>query len=327
MTETSKRLRGQFYTITNPFDTVAFYKWLDAIPSEIRNGIFLEPFAGANNIPAMLEDAEIVEAKWDCFDVEPSSINRYPKSKIQERDTIANFPTGYHICITNPPYLSKNSATRRGIAYPNTGYDDMYKLCLEKMLDNVEYVAAIIPETFLTSGLFTDRLIHVISLTCKMFDDTECPVCLALFVPEKTTDFTIWQMNEVLGKYSELKKGLVVPTQNHKWRINDPYGSVGIKCIDGTEQPSIMFCRGEEIDSKKIKHSSRSITRVSGLPDDIDMDGFLDTCNSILSAYRNETKDVFLASFKGLRADGRYRRRLDFATAKSIMSKALEVMA
>ena len=50
---------------------------------------------------------------------------------------------------------------------------------------------------------------------------------------------------------------------------------------------------------------------------------FLYRCNQYLTWYRENTQDVFMTSFKGLRKDGRYRRRLDFETAKAIMSTVL----
>ena len=45
-----------------------------------------------------------------------------------------------------------------------------------------------------------------------MFSDTDCPVCIALFVDRKTkkenkifeNDFKIWQMEEYLGQKNEL---------------------------------------------------------------------------------------------------------------------------
>ena len=76
--------------------------------------------------------------------------------------------------------------------------------------------------------------------------------------------------------------------------------------------------------SSKIKISSRSETRVSGLYDDINLDLFISTCNRILNEYRIKTEDAFMAPFKNLRKDMKYRRRLDFATAKLIISKAVE---
>jgi len=275
----------------------------------------------------MLEDGDILsDAKWTCFDIEPGK-NVYPKCEILQRDTIKDYPKGYKIAITNPPYLSKNSATRRGLTYPETKYDDVYKLCLEVMLNNTPYVAAIIPETFITSGLFHDRLHSIVSLTCRMFDDTDCPVCLAMFVPkeEAPNSFYIYRMNDSLGEYKELKKGDIPDTLGIEWTFNDPNGEIGIWCIDNTKYASIHFGKGDIIPSSKIKNTSRSLTRVSGLPEEIDFERFIDDCNALLKNYRSSTKDVFMASFKGLRIDGLYRRRLDFATARRIMNNALQM--
>lgn len=319
----NKRLFGQYFTITNPFNTVGFYKWLESIPN-YKDEIILEPFAGGNNIPRMIRDEGIIpKNKWKCFDIAPAH-NTCSDFEIIKRDTIKDFPAGYRIAITNPPYLSKNSATRRGLSYPNTEYDDLYKLCLDLMLKNCDYVAAIIPETFITSGLFHNRIYSIVSLTCKMFDDTDCPVCLAMFSPEHNDSFSLYRMDEYIGLYSELRAKEIVCSSEIKWRFNNPDGEIGIWCIDGTKYPTIHFGDGNLIDKEKIKASSRSITRVSGLPTDIDLNSLIAECNSILNIYRQNTKDVFMASFKGLRNDGYYRRRLDFATARNILNQAVQ---
>lgn len=320
----TKILNGQFFTTTNPFTLVPFNSWLNQIPEAVKATTILEPFAGSNNIPAMLSALQVFNSSWACFDLEPPKTNNLKQYPVVQRDTIVDFPTGYSIAITNPPYLGKTSASTKKLPFPDTAYDDIYKLCLERLLDNVSYVAAIIPETFIISGQFTERLTTVVSLTCKMFDDTKCPVCLALFNPEETEDFEIFRMNERLGTCKTLSQFIPKPLLRHSWKINDPVGSIGIKCVDSNDGPTIHFCLGEAIDSNKIKISSRSETRVSGLYKDIDLQVFLDTCNKILAEYRDATEDVFMAPFKNLRKDGKYRRRLDFATAKLIMSRAVE---
>lgn len=323
----SKIINGQFFTTTNPFTLIPFLDWADKIPVSLRTGTILEPFAGSNNIPAMLNNLGIFGDSWDCFDIDPPTANNYPQSKIHKRDTLADFPTGYSVTVTNPPYLGKTSAATKKLPYPDTIYDDVYKLSLDRLLANVQYIAAIIPETFIVSGQFTERLVTVISLTCKMFDDTKCPVCLALFGPESTDDFNIYRMNTFLGTYKSLSQHIPKPILAHSWKINDPIGTIGIKCVDSNDGPTIHFCNGDLIDSAKIKISSRSETRVSGLYDDIQLDDFLAECNKLLVDYRINTEDVFMAPFKNLRKDGKYRRRLDFATAKLIMSKAAEMLA
>ena len=166
---TNKREYGQYFTMTNPFDIDVFYDWMELFIDD--NTKLLEPFAGSCNICDMIKDIGY-NNNWVCYDIDPVS-NNY---NVKQRDTIANFPEGFTAAITNPPYLYKSSAKRRGLAFTNDKYDDLYKVSLDVMLNNLDYVAAIIPESFMNSGLFHNRLYAVISLTCRMFSDTECPL-------------------------------------------------------------------------------------------------------------------------------------------------------
>ena len=325
-----KKLLGQFFTITNPFSIDVFYKWMKLIPQEKKENL-LEPFAGANNIVKMIKDLGFVH-NWSCFDIEPNETNVTPEYPVSKQDTIKNFPKGFFVGITNPPYLAKSSATRAGLDFPETTYDDLYKVSLDVMLNNLEYVAAIIPESFVNAGIFHDRIYAFVSLTCKMFEDTECPVCLALFIPSEQKseaklekeDFFVFRQNKKIGRYKELGSKKPKSDIQIDWKFNDPDGIIGIRCIDGTIKSSIEFINGKEIDKSKIKVSSRSLTRVSGLPNDINLTMFLERCNKKLVQYREDTADIFLTSFKGLRKDNRYRRRLDFANAKVIMNAVVE---
>jgi hypothetical protein len=320
---------GQFFTTTNPFKLDVFQAWFRQIPN-VNELTILEPFAGSNNIVEMISDLGYTN-NWKCYDIDPPDAkqNKCAQFLVEKRDTIEEFPKGFKVGITNPPYLAKNSATRKGLDFPNIPYDDIYKYCLKKMLDELDYIAVIIPESFIGSELFQDRLKVVVSLTSKMFQDTECPVCLALFSPKEENniekDFEIYRNNEFLGRYSKLRECLIKTEFNEiNWRFNDPYGSIGIKCIDNTKEASIEFVYGLTIDSLFVKPTSRSISRVSGLTDDIDLEKFIRRCNEELRDFRKKTKDVFLTPFKGLRADDMYRRRLDFGTARKIMNSVME---
>lgn len=326
-----KRTLGQFFTTTNPFDHDIFHTWFAMLPKEFQDPL-LEPFAGANNIVKMLKKIGY-DNSWHCYDIKPDNKNNAtPEFPIHKKDTLEDFPKGYHVAITNPPYLAKNSASKTGMPFPETNYDDLYKVSLKAMLDNLEYVAAIIPESFITAELFQNRVFAIISLTCKMFEDTECPVCLALFVPENLkndlqlsqNDFYICHQETKIDKYEELKNKIPNPKINIPWKFNDKYGEIGIYLHDGREINSIRFVKGEIINPEKIKVSSRHVVRVSGLPKDIDLDVFLEKCNKRLSQFREDTQDFFFTSFRGLRKDGKYRRRLDFKNAKIIMNAVIE---
>lgn len=317
-----KREFGQFYTITNPFTLHPFVEWLNTIPN-IKNIDVIEPFAGSNNIPNM-----IPYLHWKCYDIYPNKNNKCPSLVIEKLDTISNFPKNFTVAITNPPYLGKSSAKRMKMKYDYPEYDDLYKKCLEVMLKHCKYVAAIIPESFITAKEFKDRLYSVISLPCKMFEDTACPVCLALFNPELTNDFLIYSMNTFVGTHNNLLK--YIPPKNNKIKIklNDPNGIIGIHCIDNTKEASIFFTNGNNISSSKIKGSSRSITRATivfpSVINNNNLEEFIQRCNNILYEFRKNTCDVFLTSFKCLREDNKYRRRLDYDIVKRIISEALK---
>lgn len=308
----SQKQHGQYFTTTNPFLLKPFLDWLEPI----KHLKFVEPFAGTNNIPKMLPGL-----MFDTFDIEPKEAGTI------QRDTIKDFPTGYKATITNVPYLAKNSATRRKLQYPKTEYDDLYKLALDRCLANCEYVAAIIPESFITAGLFHNRLKAVISLNFKMFDDTDCPVCLALFVPESETNgnFDVWSGEMYVGKFGSIQNKLErLKTECHTdITFNDPNGRLGLIAIDNNTEASIRFVMGDEIPKEEIKHSSRSRTRIA-IPAHISLEKLIDRANTIIGELRESTQDVLLTSFKGLRKDDKYRRRIDFATARVILNKAIK---
>ena len=267
-----KRQFGRYFTTSNPFDSKIFRKWIELIP-DIENQIFLEPFAGSNNLVKMIQDIGL-KNEWKCYDIRPPTYNATPEFPVEKRDTLTSFPSEYNVAITNPPYLAKNSATRRKMDYPDTIHDDLYKFCLEKMLEHVDYVAAIIPESYITSELFHNRLYAFISLTYKMFDDTDCPVCLALFIPEtkkkecklKLTDFYVYSNTKSLGKYHEIKKRVISifdTDEDIRWKFNDPKGSIGIRCVDDTVRPTIKFIHGSEIPETEINSCAFGTIKVS----------------------------------------------------------------
>ena len=318
-----KRASGRYYTRGNPFQLEPFQTWAKA--SNLAEQITLEPFAGAKDIPQLIDAANLQCQDWAFFDIQPGA------EGITQRDTLAAFPKGFNVCITNPPWLARNSATRRGLPFPEaTSYDDLYKYALEQCLTHCGSVAAIIPEAFIRSSLFLERLHDFISLvpqtqgttaeeskirdTSYMFEDTEHPVGLALFAPHVTPDVRIWRNNRFLGRLNELQRYLPPPSTNRSIVFNAPDGNLGLIAIDNTVSPSIRFCPPEELKDYPIRVHCRSITKI-GVPWRVD----IETLNARLKTIREETHDVFLTAFKGIRRDGQYRRRLDWALARAII--------
>lgn len=318
-----KRANGQYYTRGNPFQLTPFKLWTDR--ANLKENKILEPFAGAKDIPQLIKLANLESGEWVFYDIKPGA------EGVLQRDTLADFPKGFNVCITNPPWLARNSATRRGLPFPNaTDYDDLYKYALEKCLSYCQWVTAIIPEAFIRSGLFQDRLSDFVSLVPNtqdgitqsttsmnpnyMFEDTEHPVGLALFGPEISSDVNLWRNNQLLGRYSELRRHLPPVSQNREIRFNEPEGNLGLYAIDNTVSASIRFCHPSELGDYHIRNQCRSITKIR-VPENVEFD----ILNERLSIIREKTFDVFLTAFKGLRKDGCYRRRLDWAMARSII--------
>jgi hypothetical protein len=309
--QNSKRERGQYFTKNNIFTLKGFKKWASKIKLDEKT--ILEPFAGANHLIEMLKDGNLCKS-FKSFDIEPKAIG------VAVRDTLLDFPTGFEVCITNPPYLARNSATRRGLSFPDCQFDDMYKFALEKCLQNCEFVGAIIPASFITSGLFLDRLETYISLNTQMFDDTEHPVCLALF-GKSGAEIEIWDLDTFVGYYDDLKNLLPTTKNLINMRFNAKNGNLGLVAIDNNKQASIRFCKAEELNDIEIKNSTRSITKIQ--IDIQDINKLVNDLNEYLHNFRTQTADIFLTAFKGIRTDEKYRRRLDYALAKKIINQVV----
>lgn len=305
----TKRQHGQFYTAGNPFLLAPFIDWVER--HDIRGEQVLEPFAGANNLIAALREIKVATVSTS-FDIEPHN------PEVSYRNTLKDFPQGYRVCVTNPPWLAKNSAKRRGLDFPESSFDDLYKHSLDLCLQNCDYVAALIPATFLQSGEFRNRLETVIFLhDQRMFTDTENPVCLALFDSKLTTGIEIFDDEEKVGLLHELEKVLPEKSRNIDLTFNHPDGALGFIAFDNTRAPSIRFCTGTELGHYDIGFSTRMITRIHG--DFGNLPTTIEILNEKLEEFRNQTGDIFLTPFKGLRKDGKYRRRMDYRLARKFI--------
>ena len=303
-----KRQFGRYFTTKNPFEHAAFFKWAEG--ANLPNRPILEPFAGQNSLITHLQALGLCH-DFTAFDIAPA----HPEVCI--RDTLADFPTGYDICITNPPWLAKNSATHRGLPFPDTGYDDLYKFSLSLCLAHCGYVAALVPESFIRQDLFHDRLTDFISIKKRLFTETLHPVGLALFTPEPPSPIHLWADDSYLGDLASLHYRYL-PNCHHPVadiQFNHPDGNLGLIAFDNIRTASIRFCDTDEIAHYHIKHSSRFITRIRTR-----FDVSINDCNRFLDRFRRDTSDIFLSGYRGLRADGHYRRRMDYALARKIIS-------
>ncbi len=302
----AKRENGQFFTVGNPFVHPAFHEW--ATLCEIPANPILEPFAGANSLIKHLRNMKLCESA-SCYDIIPAD------SEVKKRDTLQSFPQGFNVCITNPPWLAKNSATVRGLPFPECKHDDLYKYALEKCLKHCQWVAALVPESFIRAKIFQERLTDFISLTSQMFIDTGHPVGLALFSPNQSDDVKVWSQNIPIGNLSDIELLRLQPQADKPdISFNDPDGNLGLIALDNTYTASIRFCPVDELSQYKVKPSGRHITKLK-------VKGRLriNAWNQYLNDFRKKTCDVLLTSYKGIRKDGMYRRRLDWNLARGII--------
>ncbi len=309
MTSEAKRQNGRFFTTGNPFRHPAFRAWAQC--SGLPSAPILEPFAGANSLIAHLEGMGLCKDSAS-YDVHPSD------RRVRRRDTLESFPKGFDVCVTNPPWLARNSATVRGLAFPGCRHDDLYKFALEKCLDNCGWVAALVPESFIRARIFQERLTDFISLASRLFTDTGHPVGLALFQPHLATDVKVWFQQARVGLLSELERLRPRPKPDGPLvRFNDPRGNVGLIALDNTRAASIRFCRVEELAEYPVKKTGRHITKLR-----VDGRVRIDAWNDYLDDFRARTHDVLMTCYKGIRKDGMYRRRLDWALARGIVHHA-----
>ena len=259
---TDKIKLGQFYTDGNPFILKPFLNWANKI--HIEKQCVLEPFAGSNNLITTLRGMDLCKY-FKSYDIAPQN------KEVEYRDSISNFPQNYKVCITNPPWLAKNSAKRKNIPFITDKYDDLYKFCLELCLKNCDYVAILVPATFLQSKLFRNRLHTYILLHNTLFIDTENPVCLCLFNKEETKDTLIYYDNKYIGQLNVLIKEIPETKKQRDIVFNDPAGTLGFISFDNTKEPSIRFCNAKDITHYDIKHSSRFITKIGGDFNNIDI--------------------------------------------------------
>ncbi|MCQ2776587.1 MAG: hypothetical protein MJ217_02565 [Bacilli bacterium] len=144
--------------------------------------------------------------------------------------------------ITNPPYIAKQSASRKKLNlskyFEKSRYDDVYLIALDKMLLAQEFVVAIIPESFINSNyLQKGRLNSITVLEENPFLDTENPVCVVCF-DGKVKPFSkikIYKNDTFVNTLEEIEKLRPRPCKTNKIIFNDKSGWLGLRAIDGTD--------------------------------------------------------------------------------------------
>jgi len=286
-----KKINGQYFTTISPFQGKAFEEWFAMIPKEKP---FLEPFAGSANL------FQFIEADWKGFDIEPKH------KSVEKRNTITNFPIGFDVCITNPPYLAKNSASRLKLDV-SIKKEDLYLDCLDLMLENCDWVAAIIPSTFFLKAKNYERLMFWDKIDKKLFSDTDTPAGVAYFGPSLSKPRNFVNGEEIKGFVFESKASI---------QYNSEKGNYVLSAIDKVNKRNIHISSDVgTFDRKKyLKNTSRNYVLFYS---DKELD--VEKINLFIENWREQTKDFYLTSFKSLMKDGVYRKRISFDQVSKII--------
>lgn len=319
-----KRILGQYFTKA---DLWLKKQVIDFIESSKRS-VAYDPFAGNGDILNAVTGIGSIK-KTLGLDIDKKLGWKY-------NDSLLNIPfCKDSIIITNPPYLSNYSASRKKLGdglkkyFNSSMYDDIYLIALDKMLEYNDFVVAIIPETFINSNYKNKFMLNTITiLEENPFEDTENPVIVACFDKSYKTlyDVKVYKNEKFVNSLGDIYDMRIIPQNSIKCSFNDVNGWLGVRCVDTTSPDDMLkFDFKENIDydwDKGIKVSSRLLTLVDININKNKRQVFINACNDILNDIRDKSDDIILSPFKGNMKNGRRRRRLDFYTCRAIMEKA-----
>lgn len=311
---------AQHFTLGDEWLTIPVKNF---ITKHAKNGV-LDPYAGDCSLMKPLIKLGITN--FIGYDIDQKMLSE----NVSFNDSLNEIPNSGRLIVTNPPFMSKCTATRYGSMFSkyfeNTKLTDIYLIALSKCLANHKNVVAIVPETFLLNGNFTERLSDIVIIEENIFGNTNCPVLVACFQETKNppSKVKIHKNEKYLFTLSELRKLDKVPNKKTKIVFNEQIGNIGLRGIDGTKDTRIAFCTPDDLNYKKqMKVSSRLISLINVPAVKGKEAEFIEMCNKLLEQYRNETQDLLMAPFKGNNKLGQRRRRIDYKTARAIMENAI----
>lgn len=314
----NKRELGQFFTKKDTWLLPQIKEFIKSIPSKTC----LDPFAGAGHLLNVMKDN---------FNYEISGLDIDSSLNWPINNSLLSIPKTNGLIITNPPWLAKNVAKRRKLNayeyFEDNKFEDLYQLGLSRCLESADFVIAIIPETFLLSGLFTNRLHSISILENNPFDDTTTPSCIACFI-KSPENCRIYKENQFIMLLSELNTILnnIKQKRGYKIKFNDPKGNIGLRAEDSGGDKRCAFYLPKDFDypRSKIKVSSRHMTYLTvSLPKKIKKSVFVEEANRKLEEIRTLTQDIIMSPFMSNDKNGVRRRRLDFALARYIIEQTI----
>lgn len=319
-----KTILGQFFTVKTNW----LKKHIEEFINESQCSIAYDPFAGAGHLLDVVKNLDTIK-QTRGLDIDTTLNWEY-------NDSLKNIPTIENaIIITNPPYLSKYSASRKKIDknlkeyFSNSIYDDIYLIALDKLLEAQDFVVAIIPETFINSSYKQKaRLVSITILEENPFEDTETPVLVACFDGriKPLSEIKVYKNDTFINDLKTIEDMRLVPKKSIDMKFNDRDGWLAVRCVDTTNPKDMLrfdFKENIEYDWKnRIKTSSRAITLINiDIPEN-KKQPFIDFCNELLTNVRQKSEDIIFSPFKCNMDNGKRRRRLDFYTCRAIIEQS-----
>lgn len=286
--------------------------------------IVFDPFAWNGDLLSVWLKLGFKKIRW--FDIDKTL-------KWELNDSLLNIPKIKNsFIITNPPYLTNYSAKRKwlmNIEKYFKGYDDLYKVALEKILENNECGIVIIPETFINSSFDKSRFISITILEDNPFQDTDTPVCVVCFEKKKKhiKDIAIYKNDSYIWSLEYFENQRLNPKRKIKMHFNDLEWQIALRAIDMTsEDKQIIFMKREDLkyNLSWIKNSSRLITIIRvDINNKYSIDTIIKNANLYLYNYRKQTQDILFSPFKWNNNRGTRRRRIDYKSARAILEEVI----
>lgn len=318
---------GQFFTTKNSWIT-------NRVRGFIRNNKLnygIDVFAGNGDLLKSLQEEGLING-YKGYDID-QSLNWPINDSLNNVPLVSN-PREF--IITNPPYLSKTSATRKKINskyFENSKWDDLYLIALEKCIGASRFGLIIIPETFIKKLFKLDKeLVQKISfietLLDNPFDDTEFPVCIVAWDGENQKEGLIWnnyrviRFSDLFNTYNKYKSYSKV---NKNVQFNDISGKLALIAFDSTKEYKLRFSLKDNVNydwKNNLKHTSRHYTLIKIYGIDINQE-LIDKFNKELHYLRDKTNDLILTAFMSNNNKGIRRRRIEFWLARAIINKVL----
>jgi len=287
--------------------------------------LIFDPFAGHGSLLRAARTALHVEGRG--MDIDTST--GWPAN--DSLRCIPRLPGA--VIVTNPPYLAKHSARRKGVhdvvAEHFRCRPDLYQLALDRCQEACPHVVAIVPETIINSSYPKTCFESITIVEDNPFGDTDCPVCVVCIDDASASSRSgplVFLGERPLGRLSDLEKKRLVPRNSIRIDFNVRSGRIALRAVDSMDPRKPMrFMRREESSypAERISASSRLVTFIE-IPSlkEGEIDRAICTANAALASFRADTADVLLSPFKGNSNVGRRRRRLDYRTARAILETA-----